>query len=343
MTTVPAGPAGTNYRLNQGYNILYSGIPAPVQNATGMPPADGPFWDNSTVKLTDITDGTSNTAAMSEQLKGDFSNAIVTNRTDTFLLDDYPNTPDWWNASCDSLDITDLSRQGNSDVGQRVDRGVALELGLLPHQPAEQAVVQVADAAGSRRWPSSMPHRRGERAYCATGRCGSWQHSITLAAWRAARQPRQARSQPGLNRRRLDLPPATGERPCVPTRLTLADRAPRSLAGCGGLDSLPPETDPPGPRGALEGARRLEGRRHAADLKNGTPPVVVHDPDWAARRQADVTFELDRGGRPGRRGPVLATVTLDSSADGSRPRQKVNYVVGDQLPDRRAPLRIERP
>jgi prepilin-type processing-associated H-X9-DG protein len=48
---------------------------------------------------------------------GDWSNARVTERTDTFLLNDYPDNPDWWNASCDSLNINDLSRQGNSDIG----------------------------------------------------------------------------------------------------------------------------------------------------------------------------------------------------------------------------------
>jgi prepilin-type N-terminal cleavage/methylation domain-containing protein/prepilin-type processing-associated H-X9-DG protein len=116
-TNLPPGSAGQNYRLNQGYNILYSGIPSGSSNGA-LPPADGPFWDNSRVKLTDITDGTSNTAAICEKLKGDWSNLTVTARTDTFLLLDYPDNPDWWNSSCDSLDITDLSRQANSDIGQ---------------------------------------------------------------------------------------------------------------------------------------------------------------------------------------------------------------------------------
>src|SRR5262249_42731283 len=96
VNTVPSGLAGQNYRLNQGYNILYSGVPSGSTNSA-MPPADGPFWQNSQTSFADITDGTSNTAAMSEKLKGDFSDAVVTERTDTFLLLDYPDNPDWWN------------------------------------------------------------------------------------------------------------------------------------------------------------------------------------------------------------------------------------------------------
>jgi prepilin-type N-terminal cleavage/methylation domain-containing protein/prepilin-type processing-associated H-X9-DG protein len=122
VSQVPAGFAGQNYRLNYGYNILYSGIPGGSTNAN-MPPADGPFWDDSKTTFADIVDGTSNTAAMSEKLKGDWSDSIVTARTDTFLLNDYPDNPDWWIQSCDSLNIQDLSRQANSDIGQEWMQG----------------------------------------------------------------------------------------------------------------------------------------------------------------------------------------------------------------------------
>ena len=52
-------------------------------NAT-MPPPDGGFWTSSPYRIADIIDGTSNTAAFSEHIKGDFSNGIASADGDTF-------------------------------------------------------------------------------------------------------------------------------------------------------------------------------------------------------------------------------------------------------------------
>ncbi len=114
----PAGLAVTNYRFNQGYNILYSGVPDAAVGAPnyGMPPADGPFWLNSMSTFADISDGLSNTAAMSERGRGDYSVAVVTDRTDTFLTTGYPATPDLWNADCDSLN-PQTAAPGDSNSG----------------------------------------------------------------------------------------------------------------------------------------------------------------------------------------------------------------------------------
>ncbi|VTR95034.1 Prepilin-type N-terminal cleavage/methylation domain-containing protein OS=Singulisphaera acidiphila (strain ATCC BAA-1392 / DSM 18658 / VKM B-2454 / MOB10) GN=Sinac_2544 PE=4 SV=1: N_methyl_2: SBP_bac_10 [Gemmata massiliana] len=185
QSAVPAGSAGTNYRFNQGYNILYSGIPDtdPSKSNYGMQPADGPFWDNSTVKLTDITDGTSNTAAMSEKLKGDWSNTTVTERSDTFLLNDYPNNPDWWNTSCDSLDITDLSRQANSDIGQEWLQGSHSDSSYyhtnLPNKRScKKPSGRVATLAGS-------AHTNGVNVLLCDGSVRSVSNNISLVTWRA--------------------------------------------------------------------------------------------------------------------------------------------------------------
>jgi prepilin-type N-terminal cleavage/methylation domain-containing protein/prepilin-type processing-associated H-X9-DG protein len=108
---VPAGWTGNNYRVNQGSGILW-GLPSATGPNSTMPPPNGPFYLDSNVRLTDITDGTSNTAAWSEHLKGDFSNAIVTDNADTFEPGSYPNTPDEAVAYC-----TAGSAQGVSNVG----------------------------------------------------------------------------------------------------------------------------------------------------------------------------------------------------------------------------------
>jgi prepilin-type N-terminal cleavage/methylation domain-containing protein/prepilin-type processing-associated H-X9-DG protein len=182
VNNVPAGGAGNNYRLNQGVNILYSGVPGGSSNAN-MPPADGPFWQNSKTRFADITDGTSNTAAMSEKLKGDFSDAVVTERSDTFELNDYPDNPDWWNQSCDSLNITDLSRQGNSDIGGAWLEGSHSNSSYyhtnLPNKRScKKPSGRVAVLAGS-------AHTSGINVAMCDGSVRFVPNSISLVSWRA--------------------------------------------------------------------------------------------------------------------------------------------------------------
>src|SRR5262249_50037750 len=84
FNALPTGLAGSSYVANYGSDIrMFRGD------------VSGVFLFNAvTVKLTSITDGTSNTAAFSERLKGDFSNAIATPRTDLMNPPGSPTTPD---------------------------------------------------------------------------------------------------------------------------------------------------------------------------------------------------------------------------------------------------------
>src|SRR5205823_7380072 len=82
-----------------------------------MPPNDGGFWANTPYRVADLLDGTSTTAAFSEHVKGDFSNAIPTLDGDTFQPGTYPNTPDEALAQCNAIDWTNLSFQGKSNAG----------------------------------------------------------------------------------------------------------------------------------------------------------------------------------------------------------------------------------
>jgi prepilin-type N-terminal cleavage/methylation domain-containing protein/prepilin-type processing-associated H-X9-DG protein len=180
--TLPSGHAAINYRLNQGYNILYSGIPSGSTNSN-MPPADGVFWQRSAVRFADITDGLSNTAAMSEKMTGDMSNAIVTDRTDTFELTDYPDNPDWWNASCDSLNINDLSRQGNSDIGVPWIKGSHstssyYHTNLPNRRSCKKPSGRVATLANSN-------HAQGVNVLLCDGSVRFVQNNVSLFSWRA--------------------------------------------------------------------------------------------------------------------------------------------------------------
>jgi prepilin-type N-terminal cleavage/methylation domain-containing protein len=112
-----AGWAGTNYRSNQGATILNS-LPSTTPGGTnfGMPEPNGPMIPSTFRRIAAISDGLSNTAAFSEHGLGDFSNAI-SSPTDTFRPGTYPNTLDEAVTQCNAVVVTDLSMQGNSNVG----------------------------------------------------------------------------------------------------------------------------------------------------------------------------------------------------------------------------------
>jgi prepilin-type N-terminal cleavage/methylation domain-containing protein/prepilin-type processing-associated H-X9-DG protein len=114
VTTVPVGWAGTNYRANQGTSIVY-GTATGVD--LGLPAPNGLFASGQTIRLADITDGTSNTGAFSEHVKGDFSNTVSTNFSDTYEPHTYPATPDQAIQMCVATDITNLTNQGYSNIG----------------------------------------------------------------------------------------------------------------------------------------------------------------------------------------------------------------------------------
>jgi prepilin-type N-terminal cleavage/methylation domain-containing protein/prepilin-type processing-associated H-X9-DG protein len=118
MTDLPPGWAGTNYRANNGVNLLNSyGDSDPAGVNAGLPPPNGGFFTNSRYRIADIRDGASNTAAFSEHVKGDFSSAVSTPNSDTYRRGTYPATVDEAMAQCNAIDVTNLAFQGNSNGG----------------------------------------------------------------------------------------------------------------------------------------------------------------------------------------------------------------------------------
>jgi prepilin-type N-terminal cleavage/methylation domain-containing protein/prepilin-type processing-associated H-X9-DG protein len=107
-----------NYYGNSGTNILF-GSPStnPSNSNFGMPECNGVFIPSRVVRFADIIDGTSNTACIAEKLKGDGTNGIASEESDTFQPGTYPANADEAYRDCRAMDITDLSKQGVSNVG----------------------------------------------------------------------------------------------------------------------------------------------------------------------------------------------------------------------------------
>jgi prepilin-type N-terminal cleavage/methylation domain-containing protein/prepilin-type processing-associated H-X9-DG protein len=112
------GWAPTNYRVNEGTQLaMWYGPTDTAGVNNGLPSPDGIFYVNGPIRIAEITDGTSNTAAFSEHLTGDFNNGIASELLDTFRPGTYPGTQDQAVADCQAANIQDLSMQGYSNVG----------------------------------------------------------------------------------------------------------------------------------------------------------------------------------------------------------------------------------
>jgi prepilin-type N-terminal cleavage/methylation domain-containing protein/prepilin-type processing-associated H-X9-DG protein len=114
------GFPGNNIRANEGshINFAYWEIDAAGIN-TSLPPPNGPFFALRFYKLKDVSDGTSRTAAFSEQAMSDQSNAVASPE-DYFRgeLIGYAATLDQAIQFCNQLDATNLTYQGGSTAGR---------------------------------------------------------------------------------------------------------------------------------------------------------------------------------------------------------------------------------
>ena len=115
---VPIGWGPNNYRSCEGTNIVWTwGSSDDTQINAGFPPPNGLFFTNTSSKAADARDGLSNTAFFSEHVKGDFNNAVATERGDTFWPQTFPSTLDDAVRDCQSINWRDLTYQRTSDVG----------------------------------------------------------------------------------------------------------------------------------------------------------------------------------------------------------------------------------
>jgi prepilin-type N-terminal cleavage/methylation domain-containing protein/prepilin-type processing-associated H-X9-DG protein len=182
-SSVPAGWAATNYRANQGSGILWGLPPSnPADANYGMPAPNGPFYLNSQTRLTDITDGTSNTAAFSEHLIGDFSNA-VSSPTDTFQPGTHPLTPDDATNQCQAIDPTNLAFQGRSTVGAPWIYGYHSTTIYFHVAPPNSRSCMYPP--GRITTTASSAHESGVNVALCDGSVRSVNAGISLSTWRA--------------------------------------------------------------------------------------------------------------------------------------------------------------
>ena len=107
-TTTPLG-GRNNYYVNQG-TLVYA-FPSVAVDCNGV------FCAAVPLGFKDVTDGETHTVMMSEKCTGDGNNAVSTPHTDTFRPGTYPASTQEAYDQCMACDLTDLSKQGISNVG----------------------------------------------------------------------------------------------------------------------------------------------------------------------------------------------------------------------------------
>ncbi|MBW3541479.1 MAG: DUF1559 domain-containing protein [Planctomycetes bacterium] len=169
--TQPASGGAINYYGNKGSSIFW-----------GSPQQNGVFFVSSRVRMADITDGPSNTAAFSERLLTDGSNGIVSPIADVFLGNSGgdPNTPDEAVSMCYSVDINNLGNQFPMFMGapwmngqhcyQHVDTPNRRSCGFFPTKAT---------------MPASSRHVGGVHVLLADGHVRFASDSVDRGVWRA--------------------------------------------------------------------------------------------------------------------------------------------------------------
>lgn len=179
---LPSDWAGTNYRVNQGSGVLWGMPSTSVGNINyGMPEPNGVFYVDSNKTFSDITDGLSNTAAVSEHGIGDFSNAIVSMKTDTFQPGGSPADADQALAWCSA--VGPGTPQGYSNVGAPWLYGyhsTTIYFHVMP--PNGRSCMYPPGRIGT---PAQSYHSSGVQVGMCDGSVKFISNSISLSIWRA--------------------------------------------------------------------------------------------------------------------------------------------------------------
>jgi prepilin-type N-terminal cleavage/methylation domain-containing protein/prepilin-type processing-associated H-X9-DG protein len=185
--TIPSQWAPNNYRVNQGSNLLWGLPPTTTSNVNyGMPLPNGPFFENSAVKLVDITDGTSLTAMLSEACEGTFNTSELSPYNTQYLgqgVGLYPATPDQAYAMCQGVGWQNPIYNNEPNVGAPWIYGyhsntIYFHVGPPNSISCMYPSGRIGTSANSR-------HINGVNVARCDGSVGFITNSIALADWRA--------------------------------------------------------------------------------------------------------------------------------------------------------------
>jgi prepilin-type N-terminal cleavage/methylation domain-containing protein/prepilin-type processing-associated H-X9-DG protein len=174
QSSFPAGFSGNTYLGNYGSGILWA------QAST-----DGIFnFQGKPLKLSDIRDGASNTAAFSERRAGDFNNGQATDATDLFQTAGAaaPTTADQAVATCQGINPTDLANQWRSDYGGYWIQGFHMTLYTHAGLPNTRSC---AFPPGAMMMVANSAHMGGINVGLCDGSVRFVGRGISTATWRA--------------------------------------------------------------------------------------------------------------------------------------------------------------
>jgi prepilin-type N-terminal cleavage/methylation domain-containing protein len=178
QSLMPTGFAGNSYVGNYGNTILWS------QNGSI---ANGVFYSGGIgCRFGEISDGLSNTAAFCERLKGDWSNTVVSPRTDLINPKGVmPATPDDAMNICRAADHTDPSLQWFSNFGAYWIQGNQNTMYTHTSPPNDPGCAYPQNLTQT--MPASSAHNNfgGVNLLLCDGSVRFVTSSVSVATWRA--------------------------------------------------------------------------------------------------------------------------------------------------------------
>jgi prepilin-type N-terminal cleavage/methylation domain-containing protein len=175
---MPQTGGATNYMANKGSGIVWRDATGP--NA-GMPPPGGVFYFKSAIRLADLLDGTSNTAAFSERILADGNNGVVSPIADVFFHPGAPNTPDQAMQMCEAHDIQNLANQFPLFMGAPWIDGQHTYLHATAPNSRSCGFFTILRAV----MPPSSRHPGGVNLLLSDGSTQFVSNTVSLPTWRA--------------------------------------------------------------------------------------------------------------------------------------------------------------